>query len=118
MIFGQAKKKRVVIAPLVITFNTGNPPFHQWIKENLSILHEDQKAKKAIPSINVVTRQAKNIEKEVIRSRHWAVTKPTQTRQPPPPSGNFKLHCKNCVTCKRMEDGKTEYHSAKTGRTY
>ena len=109
----------MVVAPLVITFNPGNPPFYKWIQENMSILHEDPKVKKAIPKIDCVTRQAKNIEKDVIKSRHWAVAKTRQTNQPPPPPpGNYKLHSRNCVTCSRMEDGKTEYVSAKTGRTY
>ena len=27
------------------------------------------------------------------------MTKPTQIRQPPPPPGNFKLHCKRHYTC-------------------
>ena len=103
----------MVVAPLVITFNSGNPPFYKWIQENMSILHEDPKVKKAIPRIDCVTRQSKNIEKDVIKSRHWAVkANPRQTNQPPPPPpGNFKLHSKNCVTCSRMKDGKT-------GRTY
>jgi hypothetical protein len=76
--------------------------------------------KKSIPSISVVTRQAPNIEKDVIKSRHWKFNKRvTQTgNQPPPPPGNFRLHNKNCVTCLRMEDGKKEYQSEKTGRTY
>ena len=79
-------------------------------------MHEDTKLKKLIPKINVVTRQAPNIEKKVIRSRHWKINK--DTGPPPPPPGNFKLHNENCVTCKRMEDGKTSFRSSKTGREY
>ena len=37
---------------------------------------------------------------------------------PPPPPGNFKLHNTYCVTCKRMQDGKTSFRSSKTGREY
>ena len=62
-----------------------------------------------------MTRQAPNIERKVIKSRHWR-GKPEPLPAPSP--GNFKLHQKNCVTCRRMEDGKTKYRSAKTGREY
>ena len=112
---------KVIIAPLVITHNPGNPPFHLWIKNNLPILHEDNKVKKAVPSISVVTRQAPNIAKQVIKSRHWELDKEQNNSPnlpPPPPPGNYMLHNKNCVTCLRMEDGKSEYQSAKTGRIY
>ena len=63
---------------------------------------------KNIKVCSVVTRQAPNIEKDVIKSRHWKFNKRVnQTgNQPLPPPGNFRLHNKNCVTCLRMEDGK------------
>ena len=64
------RKKIEKRAPVVLTFNPGNPPVHSWIKNYLAILHEDRKVKKAIPSISVVTRQAPNIAKQVIKSRH------------------------------------------------
>ena len=35
------KKSKKVIAPLVITFNPGNPRFKSWIREEIEILHED-----------------------------------------------------------------------------
>ena len=112
------KKKKVMVAPLVVTFNPGNPPFQSWIRENLPILHEDDRLKKALPSISVVTRQAKNIEKYVVKSRHWKNQKSPPSNTHLPPAGNYKLHSKNCVTCRRMTDGKREYCSEKTGRTY
>ena len=38
LLFGQnKKKKRIMIVPLVITFNSVNPPVHTWIKDNMSI---------------------------------------------------------------------------------
>ena len=110
------KKKRTVIAPLVVTYSPGNPNFRDWIRQELPTLHEEPKLKTLIPKIDVVTRQAPNIEKKVIRSRHW---KNKQLSGPPPPHpGNFVLHSKNCVTCRRLEDEKTKYKSAKTGRKY
>ena len=35
-----------------------------------------------------------------------------------PKAGNWIYHSKRCVTCKRMTDGRTEYKSERTGRTY
>ena len=72
------------------------------LKKHLSILHEDSKVKNAIPRIDCVTRQAINIENDVIKSRHWVLkTKPNQV------PGNFKLHSKNCFTFLRTGDGIT-----------
>ena len=82
----------------------------------MSTLHEEPKLRTILPKIDVVTRQAPSIQKKVIRGRHWkqkAVEGP-----PPPPPGNFRLHQKNCVTCRRIDNGKTRYRSAKTGREY
>ena len=110
------KKKRTVIAPLVITYSSANPNFKKWIFEEMSTLHEEPKLRTLLPKIDVVTRQAPNIEKKVIRSRHWK--NKAENGPPPPPPGNFKLHQKNCVTCRRLEDGKVKYKSAKTGREY
>jgi hypothetical protein len=110
------KKKRTVFAPLVITFSPANPKFKDWIAEDLPILHEEPRLKKLIPKIDVVTRQAPNIAKKTIRSRHWKTK--SNDGPPPLPPGNYKLHNKNCVTCRRMEDGKVKYKSAKTGREY
>ena len=52
----------------------------------------------------------------LIESRHWK--NKAENGPPPPPPGNFKLHQKNCVTCRRLEDGKVKYKSAKIGREY
>ena len=55
-------KKRTVIAPLVITYNPGNPKFKQWIISEIGVIHEDHTLKKIFPSIDVVTRQTANIK--------------------------------------------------------
>ena len=85
------KKKKQIIAPLVITYNRGNPNFKQWIKEEMYILHQDSKAKEVFPKIDVVTRQGQNISSKVIKSRHWKYDKDTNNNatQPQPPPGNF-----------------------------
>ena len=39
------KKKITVIAPLVLTFNPGNPQVKKWINQEMNIMHEDPKLK-------------------------------------------------------------------------
>ena len=55
----------------MVTHNPGNPYFKQWIREEIYILHQDQKTKEVFPKIDVVTRQGKNISEKVINSKHW-----------------------------------------------
>ena len=43
------KKRKSVIAPLVVTFNPGNPPFKKWIEEHIDILHTDPKLQSSFP---------------------------------------------------------------------
>ena len=78
------KKKRTVIAPWIITFSPANPHFRKWISEEMTILHEEPKLKKLMPKIDVVTRQAPNIENKVIRSRHWKNRSANDPLPPPP----------------------------------
>ena len=52
------KKKRNIIAPLVITHNPRNPNFKQWIQEEINILHQDQEV---FPKKYAVTCQGKNV---------------------------------------------------------
>ena len=109
------KQKKNVVAPLIITYSPANPNFRKWISDEISVLHEDPKLRKTLPKIDVVTRQAENIQKKVIKSRHW---RGRSEPFPAPSPGNFKLHQRNCVTCRRIEDAKTKYRSSKTGREY
>ena len=123
LLFGQNpnKKKKRVICPLVITFNTSNPPLAGWINEELKVLHQSPKMKQLVPYVSTVTRQSKNISHIVVRSRHWGrgnVNQMTPQRYNPPPPGNFKLHNSKCMVCKRMEDGRKKFSSSKTGRQY
>ena len=64
------KSKKKVISPLVITYNPGNPNFRKWIGEEINLLHEDDELKKIFPTLSVVTRQAPNIKKKVIKSKY------------------------------------------------
>ena len=109
------KKKKSVIAPLVITYNPGNPPVREWIQKGLGVLHEDPKMKKLFPNIDVVFRQNRNIKNRIMRNRYKS-TQRSETDERPP--GNFKLHANRCKACDRMEDGRIAWNSNKTGRNY
>ena len=50
------KKRRSVIAPLVVTYNPGNPPFKAWTQEHNTVLQLDPKLKAPFPKIYVITR--------------------------------------------------------------
>ena len=111
------KNKKRVVAPLVLTYNPGNPPVKAWIKEGLEYLHQDPKMKKTFPNIDVVFRQNKNIKRRVMQNRYKSRNKDPQSvvcRQ----AGNFKLHSSRCKVCERMKDGVKKWTSSKTGRNY
>ena len=101
------KKRKMVFAPLVVTFNPGNPPFQTWIKEHIDYLHIDPKLKSLFPKIDVVTRQNHNIKKSIMKNR-FKGTKAGEREESGPMVGNFKLHNKRCMCCDRMEDGKNK----------
>ena len=65
------KKKKKVLCPLVTTYNSSNPPFATWIKEELEVLHQSPKMAELLPYISTVTRQNQNIGQIAIRARHW-----------------------------------------------
>ena len=56
------RKKKKVIAPLVLTYNPGNPPMKNWIKNGLEHLHQDPEMKELFPSIDVIFRQDRNLQ--------------------------------------------------------
>ena len=111
-------KKRTVIAPLVITYNPGNPKFKHWIISEIGVIHEDDTLKKVFPSIDVVTRQTANIKRRVMRNRYRSDNDEEDDTHLPPP-GNYRRHDPSrCVCCARIEDGQTKVKISKTGREY
>ena len=113
----ERKKKKKIIAPLIVNYNPGNPDFRKWINQEIDILHQSPDTKKTFPKIDVVTRQNKNIAQKVINSKHWKLATP-RNNPPQPPPGNFVKHERNCVTCLRIKDGKKEFSSSVTKRNY
>ena len=109
--------KKKVIAPLILTYNPGNPPVRTWINEGLEYLHSDDEVKKILPHIYVVFRQDRNVKNRIMKNRYRS----NSVKDCPnnlPPAGNFKLHANRCKVCERMEDGKQKWKSNKTKREY
>ena len=100
-----------------MTHSPGNPPFRKWIQEELDVLHRDPEMKKTFPTISVVTRQNKNIGRRIMKTRlkNQENSDGNNNNQP---AGNFKFHSARCMCCSRMENGKNQYKSSKTGRSY
>ena len=96
------KKKKKVIAPLVITYNPGNPKLKSWIFEEISLLHEDPKLRKIFPSIDVVTRQTSNIKRRTMKNEF--TSSDGQAPAQPRPAGNLRYHdMRRSVCCAHME---------------
>jgi hypothetical protein len=113
------KKKRIIVAPLIVNFSPANPPYKRWIAEEISILHKDEEMKKTFPFITVVNRQNKNIRRRIMRNK-FREDDGLDEQQPVRglPSGNFKFHNSRCMCCLRLEDGKTKYLATRTRRQY
>ena len=114
------KKRKQIIAPLVITYNPGNPKFKSWIREEIKLLHEDSKLRKLFPAIDVVTRQTPNIKKRIMRNIYQSEDNNNTAVTPQPrPAVNYQYHdSKRCVCCSRMVDGLTKVEISKTEREY
>ena len=67
---GRKNSKKKVIAPLIITYNPGNPPVRTWINEGLEYLHTDHEVKKILPHIDVVFRQDRNVRNRIMKNRY------------------------------------------------
>ena len=107
-------KKDRFAAPVIVTYHPQNPPVQRWIREDLGILHLSRQCREILPSIPVVTRQAKSVGQISVRSRHWQ-----KTDQGPGQStaGCTVLHKKNCVACKRIKET-DRFENPVTGRQY
>ena len=109
------KKNERFSAPLIITHHPQNPPLNRWIKEEMGILHLSKQCREVIPTIPVVTRQAKNVAQISVRARHWLKggNDPGMTD-----SGCTILHKnRNCVACKRLQETQ-KFNDIRTGKTY
>ena len=96
----------------IFTYNQGNPPLHQWIREAQKCLIKNDRARSMGKKIQIAYRQPKNLQKIVtglpIKGEGEGVGDPNP--------GCFKCQ-ENCHTCKILTEGKT-FKSKNTGRTY
>ena len=82
----------------------------------MHLLHRDPEMKKTFPVISVVTRQNKNIGRRIMKTRLGKEENDDLNNKQP--AGNFKLHAARGVCCNRIENGRKQYNSSKTGRNY
>ena len=107
-------KKKKFTAPLIITYHPQNPPVQKWIKEEMNTLHLSKQCREILPTIPVVTRQAKNVSQLSVRARHWLKGQTNNNQGAP---GCTKLHAKNCVACARIKET-DRFTNVRTGKTY
>ena len=102
-------------APLIVTYHPQNPPLHRWIQDEMGILHLSKQCREVIPTIPVVTRQAKNVGQISVRARHWLKT--DQGLGQPAPGCTVLHKNRNCVACKKMVET-DKFMNPLSGRTY
>ena len=96
---------------LIFTQNAKNPPLHQWVRESKKLLARNEKAKKIGESIQIVTRQPKNLQRIVTGNN-----KGGGGGAPPPDAGCHK--CKKCkVACPILKEGR-RFKSTNTKKVY
>ena len=80
----------------------------------MGTLHLSKLCRDVIPTIPVVTRQARNVGQISVRARHWMRTAQDPGQSPP---GCTVLHQKNCVACKKIVET-NKFHNPVTGFIY
>ena len=105
------QKKKDDKVRMITTYNEGNPPFHQWIREGKKLLERNEKAKEMGNRIQLSTRQPKNLRRMVSAS-NFVEGGP----DPPTQRGCFK--CNKCrVACPILKEG-NRFISTNTGKSY
>jgi hypothetical protein len=97
---------------LIFTYNDGNPPIHQWLRECQKLLVKNEKAKEIGERIQIGFKQPRNIQ-SFARSHCKNERGGGQADSPNP--GCFK--CKKCHACPILKEGK-EFASKNTGKSY
>ena len=96
----------------IFTYNQGNPPIQQWIRESKKLLIKNEKAKKIGEKIQIGWRQPKNLQRLVCGTAQGG-SKTTQTVED---AGCWKCgHCR--VACPILIEGKT-FSSTNTKKQY
>ena len=96
----------------MLTYNETNPPIHKWVRTSKKLLEKNEKAKELGDTIQLCTRQPKNLQALVGGFKNEA-SGPTEV---PPDAGCVK--CGKCrVVCPVLNEGNT-FKSTATGKTY
>jgi hypothetical protein len=96
---------------LMFTYNKDNPPIHKWVRESKKLLARNDDAKALGESIQIGSRQPKNLQRLIGGYRKAEGIKP-----PVPDRGCVK--CGRCrVSCPILNETKT-FQSTNTGKTY
>ena len=104
------KKKKDDKVRCIFTYNEGNPPLHQWLRQAKKCLVKNEKAKHIGEKMQITFRQPKNLKKLV-------------TGLPKMGEGEMEINpgcykcAKKCHTCKILKEGK-HFWSTNTGRKY
>ena len=104
------RKKKDDKVRCIFTYNEGNPPLHQWLRQAKKCLLKNEKAKQIGEKMQITFRQPKNLKKMV-------------TGLPKMGEGEIEINpgcykCeKNCHTCKILKEGK-HFWSTNSGRRY
>ena len=104
------KKKKDDKVRCIFTFNEGNPPLHQWLRQAKKCLLKNEKAKNIGEKMQITFRQPKNLKKIVT-----GLPKVGEGEKEPNP-GCFKCD-KKCHACRILTQGK-HFYSTNTGRRY
>ena len=112
MIFKNRKNKKADNkVRLIFTYNEANPPIHKWLREAKKLLVRNDKAKQIGESIQITTKQPKNIQ-QIVRIRNRSEGGPI-TR---PDAGCYK--CGKCrVACPILKEG-VRFTSTNTKKSY
>ena len=95
---------------LIFTYNASNPPIHQWVREAKKLLVRNDKAISLGSSIQITSRQPRNLQRLVTGVRKGG------RGTPPPDAGCHR--CNRCkVACPILTEGKC-FTSTNTGKTY
>ena len=104
------KKKKDDKVRCIFTFNEGNPPLHQWLRQAKKCLVKNEKAKTIGEKVQITYRQPKNLKKIVT-----GLPKMGEGEEEIDP-GCFKCR-KKCHACRILTEGK-HFNSTNTGRRY
>ena len=112
----KGKKKNDGKIRLVFTYNEGNPPLYQWMREAKRCLVRNDKAKELGDLIQISHKQPRNM-KRTVTANNSRVLKGAQPTPHAGEPGCFKCN-KGCkVSCPILREGAT-FRSTKTNSTY